>query len=103
MNIRQLSLSAILCFSFACAWADVPVRIVTEPEAGCVTIAGATVADKAYVLYDDSEAEVVETAISLFLGDAKSVTSKTFVKRATPDVDKCAIIVGTIGQSKYID
>lgn len=80
------------------------LRVVTSPEDGCFTIAGATVTDKAIVLYDDKDAEVVTTVIDLFLSDLKAVTKKVFLKyKAEPSSQKCPIIVGTIGRSSHVD
>ena len=80
------------------------LEVVTTPVDGCFSIAGATTADKAIVLYDANDAEVVTTVADCLLSDLKAVTGKTFQKYKTePTTLKNPIIVGTIGQSSHID
>ena len=104
MNARRSLLAAIcLMFSFLGTNAD-ELQVVTSPVDGCFAIAGSTTADKAIVLYDDQDAEVVKTVIDCLLSDLKAVTKKTFTKYKTePTTLKNPIIVGTIGQSSHID
>lgn len=104
MNAKRSLLAVIsLFFSVLTSWAA-PIKVVTSPVDGCFTIAGSSVSDKAIVLYDANDAEVVQTVVDLFLSDLKAVTKKTFVKyKAEPTSLKCPIIVGTIGQSSHID
>ena len=80
------------------------MQVVTTPVDGCFTIAGSTTSDKAIILYDDKDAEVVLTVIDCLMSDLKAVTKKTFMKYKTePTSLKCPIIVGTIGRSSHID
>lgn len=104
MNTHLFRTLLLLC-SIAClgqAQAQ-PVRIVTAPEEGSITLSGVTTTEKAYVLYDKDDAEVVASAVTMFLGDIKAVTARTFTKRNAVESDAPAIIVGTIGQSAFID
>ena len=104
MNTKRSFLAAFcLLLSFMTVWAD-NMQVVTSPVDGCFTIAGSTTTDKAIILYDDQDAEVVQTVIECLLSDLKAVTKKTFTKyRAEPSSHKNPIIIGTIGQSKHID
>ena len=104
MNTRRSLLTAICLFTtLLTAWAT-PLKVVTSPVDGCFTIAGQTVSDKAIILYDDKDAEVVLTVIDCLMSDLKAVTKKTFLKyKAEPTSLKAPIIVGTIGQSSHID
>lgn len=80
------------------------LQVVTSPVDGCFAIAGSTVTDKAIILYDANDAEVVATVADCLLSDLKAVTKKTFMKYKTePTSLKNPIIVGTIGQSSHID
>ena len=101
----KCTLWAVIClmFSFLPAWAD-GLQVVTTPVDGCFTITGSTTTDKAIILYDDQDAEVVKTVIECLISDLKAVTKKTFVKyKAEPTSLKNPIIVGTIGQSSHVD
>lgn len=80
-----------------------PIRIVTSPEEGCFPICGSSTLDKAVILYDGDEAEVVETAITCLISDIKSVSRKTVIKYKSLPEGKNPIIIGTVGSSKYID
>ena len=80
------------------------LQVVTSPVDGCFAIAGSTVSDKAIILYDDQDAEVVQTVIECLISDLKAVTKKSFMKyKEEPSSLKNPIIVGTIGQSSHID
>ena len=77
------------------------LEVVTTPVDGCFSIAGATTADKAIVLYDANDAEVVTTVADCLLSDLKAVTGKTFQKYKTePTTLKNPIIVGTIHKAR---
>ena len=104
MKVQRPLLAAIcLMFSLLTAWAD-DLQVVTTPVSGSFAIAGSTVSDKAIILYDDKDADVVLTVIDCLMSDLKAVTKKTFMKYKTePSSLKCPIIVGTIGQSSHID
>lgn len=104
MNAKRFSLAALsLLLSLLTTKAD-SMQMVTSPVDGCFAIAGATVSDKAIILYDDQDAEVVVTVIDCLMSDLKAVTKKTFMKyRTEPASMKNPIIVGTIGRSCHID
>lgn len=104
MNAKRSLMSAVCCMlALCCAWAS-PIRIVTSPVEGGFTICGSSATDKCIILYDETDAEVVQTVLPLFIADLKAVTKKTFVKYKTePTTLKDPIIVGTIGRSKHID
>ena len=98
-------LLVILCLQLVVATVQADtLRVVTSPVEGCFTIAGAVVSDKAIILYDDQDAEVVMTVADCLMSDLKAVTKKTFMKyKSEPASLKAPIIVGTIGRSKHID
>ena len=104
MTTKRSFLAALcMLFSSMALWAD-DVQVVTEPVDGCFAIAGSTVTDKAIILYDDQDAEVVQTVVDCLISDLKAVTRKTFMKyTAEPTSLKNPIIVGTIGQSSHIN
>lgn len=79
------------------------VKIVATQEEGSMPIFSTVSADKAVILYDDDDAQVVDTAIKCLIADAKAVSLKTMTKYKAPQAGKNHIIVGTIGQCKYID
>ena len=102
--MKTNSLFTLLLLLFALGTKADDLKVVTSPVDGCFAIAGATVSDKAIILYDDKDAEVVLTVIDCLMSDLKAVTKKTFVKyKAEPTSLKNPIIVGTIGQSSHID
>ena len=94
MNIRR-SLTAAIClmlyfFGFcADALSALPanasdgLQVTTSPTDGCFPIAGQTTSDKAIILYDANDAEVVQTVIDCLISDLKAVTRKTFIKYKT--------------------
>ena len=104
MNTRHTLLAVIcLMFSLCGAKAD-ELQVVTTPVDGCFAISGSTVTDKAIILYDANDAEVVQTVIDCLASDLKAVTKKSYMKYKTePSSLKNPIIVGTIGQSSHID
>ena len=115
MNIRR-SLTAAICLMLyfvgfcADALSALPanasdgLQVTTSPTDGCFPIAGQTTSDKAIILYDANDAEVVQTVIDCLISDLKAVTRKTFIKYKTePSSLKNPIIVGTIGQSSHVD
>ncbi|MBR5051946.1 MAG: glycosyl hydrolase 115 family protein [Bacteroidaceae bacterium] len=102
--MKTKSLLTLLLMLFAMGAKADDLQIVTSPVDGCFTIAGSMATDKAILLYDDQDAEVVTTVIDCLLSDLKAVTKKTFMKYKTePTTLKNPIIVGTIGQSSHID
>ena len=102
--MKTNSLFTLLLLLFALTAKADDLKVVTSPVDGCFAIAGSTVSDKAIILYDDKDAEVVLTVIDCLMSDLKAVTKKTFVKyKAEPTSLKNPIIVGTIGQSSHID
>ena len=102
--MKTKSLFTLLLVLFALGTKADDLQVVTSPVDGCFPIAGTTVSDKAIILYDDKDAEVVQTVIDCLMSDLKAVTKKTFVKyKAEPTSLKNPIIVGTIGQSSHID
>ena len=104
MKTRQFLFLAFLLHIFSLTVMADDLQVVTTPVDGCFPIAGTTVADKAIILYDDQDAEVVQTVIDCLMSDLKAVTKKTFMKYKTePSSLKNPIIVGTIGQSSHID
>ena len=63
-------------------------------------------ADCAAVCYDAADASVVETAAGLFAADVARVTGREIpvvAGQEFPAKTRCAVIVGTIGQSRWID
>ena len=104
MNARRRFLTALsLLMTLLTAWAE-PLKVVTEPVEGCFTILGTKATDKCIILYDDNDAEVVQTVLECLLSDMNAVTRRSFVKyRTEPSSHKSPIIVGTIGQSSHID
>ena len=102
--MKTKSLLALLVMMFSlCTQAD-ELKVVTTPVDGGFAIAGSTFTDKAIILYDEGDAEVVQTVVDCLLSDLKAVTRKTFQKyKAEPASLKNPIIVGTIGQSSHID
>ena len=104
MKTRHFLFLAFLLHIFSLTAMADDLQVVTTPVDGCFPIAGTTVADKAIILYDDQDAEVVQTVIDCLMSDLKAVTKKTFMKYKTePSSLKNPIIVGTIGQSSHID
>ena len=104
MKARHFLFLAFLLHIFSLTAMADDLQVVTTPVDGCFPIAGTTVADKAIILYDDQDAEVVQTVIDCLMSDLKAVTKKTFMKYKTePTSLKNPIIVGTIGQSSHID
>ena len=104
MKARHFLFLAFLLHIFSLTAMADDLQVVTTPVDGCFPIAGTTVADKAIILYDDQDAEVVQTVIDCLMSDLKAVTKKTFMKYKTePSSLKNPIIVGTIGQSSHID
>ena len=104
MKTRHFLFLAFLLHIFSLTAIADDLQVVTTPVDGCFPIAGTTVADKAIILYDDQDAEVVQTVIDCLMSDLKAVTKKTFMKYKTePSSLKNPIIVGTIGQSSHID
>ena len=104
MRTRHFLFLAFLLHIFSLTAMADDLQVVTTPVDGCFPIAGTTVADKAIILYDDQDAEVVQTVIDCLMSDLKAVTKKTFMKYKTePSSLKNPIIVGTIGQSSHID
>ena len=102
--MKTKSLLTLLATFFALTTMAEDLKVVTTPVDGGFTIAGQETADKAILLYDSQDAEVVQTVVDCLLSDLKAVTKKTFVKyTAQPTTPKNPIIVGTIGQSKHID
>ena len=79
------------------------LRILTTPQEGCFTITGAVSTDKCVILSDANDAEVVSTVIECLKSDIKAVTRKAILSYKTLPEGKNPIIVGTIGQSSYID
>lgn len=60
----------------------------------------------AAVCYDAGDAAVVETAAGLFAADVARVTGREIpvvAGQELPAKTRCAVIVGTIGQSRWID
>ncbi|MBO7118719.1 MAG: glycosyl hydrolase 115 family protein [Bacteroidaceae bacterium] len=102
--MKTKSLLSLLFVLFALAVNADELQVVTSPVDGCFAIAGSTSADKAIILYDENDAEVVTTVADCLIADLKAVTRKTFQKFKTePSTLKNPIIVGTIGQSQHID
>ena len=79
------------------------LRILTTPQEGCFTITGSVSTDKCVILSDANDAEVVSTVIECLKSDIKAVTRKAILSYKTLPEGKNPIIVGTIGQSSYID
>ena len=104
MKTRCLLLVALCLQLFSLTTKADGLQVVNSPVDGCFTIAGSVSTDKAIVLYDANDGEVVTTVVDCLLSDLKAVTKKTFMKyKAEPTTLKCPIIVGTIGQSSHID
>ena len=102
--MKTKSLLYVILMLFALTASADELQVVTSPVDGCFAIAGSTAADKAIVLYDSNDAEVVTTVADCLLADLKAVTGKTYIKyKAEPTTLKNPIIVGTIGQSSHID
>ncbi|MBQ5621108.1 MAG: glycosyl hydrolase 115 family protein, partial [Bacteroidaceae bacterium] len=102
--MKAKSLLTLLATFFALTTMAEDLKVVTTPVDGGFTIAGQETADKAILLYDSQDAEVVQTVVDCLLSDLKAVTKKTFTKYKTkPATAQNPIIVGTIGQSTYID
>ena len=102
--MKSKSLLSMLLMLFAITTMAEDLKVVTTPVDGGFTIAGQETADKAILLYDSQDAEVVQTVVDCLLSDLKAVTKKTFTKYKTkPATAQNPIIVGTIGQSTYID
>ena len=102
--MKTKSLLYVILMLFALTASADELQVVTSPVDGCFAIAGSTAADKAIVLYDSNDAEVVTTVADCLLADLKAVTGKTYMKyKAEPTTLKNPIIVGTIGQSSHID
>ena len=79
------------------------MQVVTSPQDGCFTICSSVSADKCVIVSDANEAEVVSTVVTCLKSDLKAVTRKTFSSYNAVPEGKNPIIVGTIGQSSYID
>ena len=79
------------------------MQVVTSPQDGCFTICSSVSADKCVIVSDANEAEVVSTVVTCLKSDLKAVTRKTFYSYNTVQEGKNMILVGTIGQSTYID
>ena len=79
------------------------MQVVTSPVDGCFTICGSAASDKCVILSDANDAEVVGTVIECLKSDIKAVSRKTVQSYNTLPAGKNPIIVGTIGQSTYID
>ena len=104
MKTRCLLLVALCLQLFSLTTKADGLQVVSSPVDGCFTIAGSVSTDKAIVLYDANDGEVVTTVVDCLLSDLKAVTKKTFMKyKAEPTTLKCPIIVGTIGRSSHID
>ena len=102
--MKTKTLLTLLLVLFAMTAKADQLQVVSSPVDGCFTIAGSVSTDKAIVLYDANDGEVVTTVVACLLSDLKAVTKKTFMKyKAEPTTLKCPIIVGTIGQSSHID
>ena len=102
--MKSKSLLSMLLMLFALTTMAEDLKVVTTPVDGGFTIAGQETADKAILLYDANDAEVVTTVADCLLSDLKAVTRKTFTKYQTlPTTAQNPIIVGTIGQSAHID
>jgi hypothetical protein len=76
--------------------------ILTEPstEAGCVTIVSGK--SDAVVVADDRDYPVVQRAANLFADDVQRVTGHRLVVTNTPVASRDLIMVGTLGQSAWI-
>ena len=102
--MKTKSLLTLLATFFALTTMAEDLKVVTTPIDGGFTIVGQETTDKAILLYDSQDAEVVQTVIGCLLSDLKAVTRKTFTKYQTlPTTAQNPIIVGTIGQSTHID
>ena len=98
----KIYLSLLFFFFAGLLWAD-ELRVLTTPEEGCFTICSSVSADKCVIVSDANEAEVVSTVVTCLKSDLKAVTRKTFYSYNTVQEGKNMILVGTIGQSTYID
>ena len=78
--MKTKSLFTLLLVLLALGTRADELQVVTSPVEGCFAIAGTTVTDKAIILYDDQDAEVVLTVIDCLMSDLKAVTKKTFIK-----------------------
>ncbi|MBO7067660.1 MAG: glycosyl hydrolase 115 family protein [Bacteroidaceae bacterium] len=79
------------------------LQIVTSPVDGCFSICGSTTTDKCVILSDANDAEVVSTVVECLKSDIKAVSKKNVLSYNVLPEGKKPIIVGTIGQSSYID
>ena len=68
MKTRHFLFLAFLLHIFSLTAMADDLQVVTTPVDGCFPIAGTTVADKAIILYDDQDAEVVQTVIDCLTG-----------------------------------
>lgn len=62
-----------------------------------------TSSGKATVVYDGNDAGVVSTVCGMFVGDVKAVTGQTLPLKHVVGTGSSPIIVGTIGQSRFVD
>ena len=94
---------AILCMMMALTGKANDIKVVTTPEDGCFSIIGNESGGNAFILYDENDAQVVDTAIKCLVDDIKAVTMRKLSKNRTLLAGRNPIIVGTIGQCKFID
>ncbi len=80
MKTRCLLLVALCLQLFSLTTKADGLQVVSSPVDGCFTIAGSVSTDKAIVLYDANDGEVVTTVVDCLLSDLKAVTKKTFMK-----------------------
>lgn len=94
---------ALLCMMMALTGKANDIKVVTTPEDGCFSIIGNESGGNAFILYDENDAQVVDTAIKCLVDDIKAVTMRKLSKNRTLLAGRNPIIVGTIGQCKFID
>src|SRR5574344_15619 len=99
--IKQLNLTLLAALLCASAAAQAELRVTLTPTADDFTIASAT--DKATIVYDASDAQVVATAAEALRSDIALVTGKSLDIANVLGSVSSPIIVGTIGQSKLIN
>lgn len=90
--LRTYLLSLTLAFALSATCK--PIDVLFRPSKGCFTLVERGKA--ASIMADENEAEVVHTAVDLFIKDVTTISG------ATPSKGE-DIIVGTIGQSASID
>ncbi len=78
--MKTKTLLTLLLVLFAMTAKADQLQVVSSPVDGCFTIAGSVSTDKAIVLYDANDGEVVTTVVDCLLSDLKAVTKKTFMK-----------------------